>query len=187
MPTPNPVIFRQLHLFFASMMLLAFSAGSVMAQAPAPDPVASDFLNVYTTTSDKTIQLASAIPADTYDWRPAEGVRSVREAVLHIASGNYMLGSMIDAQIPEDINPGEMESSGMSKEEAISALKKSVEVIQDALSNMESEELEKKIDFYGNKVTKRQAIFIFGDHSAEHLGQLIAYGRMNGVVPPWSQ
>jgi len=23
-------------------------------------------------------------------------------------------------------------------------------------------------------------------HIAEHLGQMIAYARMNGVVPPWS-
>jgi len=24
-------------------------------------------------------------------------------------------------------------------------------------------------------------------HMAEHLGQAIAYSRMNGIVPPWSQ
>jgi hypothetical protein len=24
-------------------------------------------------------------------------------------------------------------------------------------------------------------------HANEHLGQMIAYARMNGVVPPWSK
>ena len=24
-------------------------------------------------------------------------------------------------------------------------------------------------------------------HNAEHLGQAIAYARMNGVVPPWTE
>ncbi len=24
-------------------------------------------------------------------------------------------------------------------------------------------------------------------HDNEHMGQLIAYGRMNGIVPPWSK
>ncbi|MDZ7689628.1 MAG: DinB family protein [Balneolaceae bacterium] len=151
------------------------------------DAVVSDFLNVYNFTSDKAVQLAGAIPEDAYDWRPAEGIRSVREAVLHIASANYFFGSMIGAEVPEGINPQEMEKSGMDKQQAIEALKESVSFIQDALTTMAAEEFEVQIDFFGNKVTKRQAMFVLGDHASEHLGQLIAYARMNNVVPPWSE
>jgi hypothetical protein len=25
------------------------------------------------------------------------------------------------------------------------------------------------------------------EHASEHLGQSIAYARMNGIVPPWSR
>src|SRR5688572_25338173 len=39
----------------------------------------------------KLVGLAEAIPADKWDWRPAEGVRSIREVFLHVASDNYLL------------------------------------------------------------------------------------------------
>ena len=37
----------------------------------------------------KIVDLAGAVPADKYTWRPAEGVRSVSEVFLHIAAANY--------------------------------------------------------------------------------------------------
>lgn len=94
---------------------------------------------------------------------------------------------MIGAEIPEGVDPQSLEKSEMSKEEAIAALKESVAYVQNFLDTMTEEELNTKIDFFGNEITKRQVMFILGDHAAEHLGQLIAYARMNGVVPPWSQ
>ena len=33
----------------------------------------------------RAVQLAEAIPADAYGWRPMEGVRSVSESVMHMA------------------------------------------------------------------------------------------------------
>ncbi|TRX50456.1 DinB family protein [Fulvivirga sp. M361] len=36
-------------------------------------------------------QLAEAIPEEKYDWRPAEGIRSAGEAVMHVAQANYWL------------------------------------------------------------------------------------------------
>ncbi|MDX1585562.1 MAG: DinB family protein [Balneolaceae bacterium] len=158
-----------------------------MAQSSSTDAMVTDFLNVYQTTTGKTSQLAGAIPADNYDWRPAEGIRSVREAILHVASGNYFFGSMLGFESPEGIDPRTLEQSGMSKDQAIATLEESVEYVKSGIQNMTAKDFETKIDFFGNEVTKRQAMFILGDHAAEHLGQLIAYARSNGVAPPWSQ
>lgn len=174
-----------------SLRVIAVSLVLIVAgtftNAKAQDAVVSDFLNVYSTSTDKIAQLADAMPEDSYDWRPQEGVRSVREAVLHVTAGNYFFASMLGMQLPEGVNPQTMEQSGMSKSEAITAMKESVMFIKKELPGMSSDELETKIDFFGNEVTKRQAMFVLGDHAAEHLGQLIAYARMNGVTPPWSQ
>lgn len=184
----NTKITTVFNLFTISLiLLLSCTFFSATAQDSMSGAVVTDFLNVYNTTTDKAAQLADAIPVEKYDWRPAKGIRSVRESVLHLASGNYFFGSMLGVAVPEGIDPRSMEQSGMSKEEAISALKESVAYIQDALNGMQEDELDAKVDFFGNEITKRQAIYILGDHAAEHLGQLIAYARMNEVVPPWSQ
>jgi len=146
-----------------------------------------DFFKVHGFTSDKVAQLAEAIPAEKYDWRPGEGVRSVKECILHLTSANYYMSSLLGSPIPEGIDTRDLEKSDITKEETISAYKKSVEHIQNAIKNLKSADFDTEVEFFGMKGTKRQVIFIAGDHVAEHLGQLIAYARVNGIVPPWSQ
>jgi uncharacterized damage-inducible protein DinB len=178
------------------LTMLALAACVLMLAAPvlvsaqnggSDDATVSDFLNIYNFTAGKVAQLAEAMPEDKFDWRPAEGIRSVKESVLHTASANYFFGSQLGATVPEGINPQQMEKTDMSKEEAITALKESLSFIQDALKNMKPEQMDEDLKLMGNNYSKRQVMFIIGDHVAEHLGQLIAYARMNGVAPPWSQ
>lgn len=171
----------------AILLLLCISMLTATATAQNTDAVLTDFLNVYTTATDKTAQLAGAIPEEKFDWRPAEGIRSVRESVLHVASGNYFFGSTIGAELPEGVDPQAIEQMKMSKEETIKTLNESVAFVKDFIPTMTQEQLDRKIDFFGNEMTQRQVLLILGDHAAEHLGQLIAYARMNEVVPPWSQ
>lgn len=169
------------------LLMLAFTSISASAQESNAKAVVSDFQNVFAFTIDKTGQLGSAIPEEKYDWRPSEGVRSIREVVLHIAGANYFFGSLLGAEIPEGVDPRSMEKSGMSRDQAVAALEESVTYIQDFLNTLNEEDLNTKIDFFGNEVTKREAIIAMGGHASEHLGQLIAYARMNEVTPPWSQ
>jgi len=177
--------------FSISLRVIAVSlvliVASTFTNAKAQEAVVTDFLNVYSMSTDKVAQLADAIPDGDYDWRPEEGVRSIREVVLHVAAANYFFASVLEIETPEGVDFQNMEQSGMSREEAIAALKESLTFIDNSLSEMSMKELETKIDFFGNEVTKRQAILAMGGHASEHLGQLIAYARMNGVTPPWSQ
>lgn len=174
----------------ASICLLMLTAIPTTAQnGTAPDnadAVISDFLNVYNFTAKKVGDLANAIPTDKYEWSPGEGVRSIKETVLHVASSNYFFGSQLGMEIPEGVDMQGMEKSDMSKEEAIKALKESVDFANKAVKNVPTEEMSAELNLFGQTFSKRQLIFILGDHVAEHLGQLIAYARMNEVTPPWS-
>ena len=42
------------------------------------------------------------------------------------------------------------------------------------------------VNFFGGQVTLAWLMMHTVAHAHEHLGQSIAYARMNGVVPPWS-
>lgn len=168
-------------------LFLLMTVIPVLAQENKESAFVKDFLKVHSFTSDKVAQLAGAMPAEKYDWRPAEGVRSVKEAILHIAGAHYYLASLIGTPVPEGIDPRNLEKSEEGKEKVISTLKQSVAHIQGAIKNIKGDAFNQEVEFFGTKGTKRQVVIIAGDHLAEHLGQLIAYARMNGVVPPWSQ
>lgn len=138
--------------------------------------------------SGQVISLAEAIPADKYDWRPQEGVRSVGEVLVHIASANYFFAMINGAQLPEGINPQEMEKTVTGKENIIAALTKSYDFIVEAGKETSDEALAEEITYpTGDKFSKRTNLMIASSHCAEHMGQLVAYARTNGITPPWSQ
>jgi hypothetical protein len=59
--------------------------------------------------------------------------------------------------------------------------------LRQALASVSPSDLQASVKFFGQDTTKQGAalMLIFDQH--EHLGQLIAYARSNGVVPPWSK
>ncbi len=51
---------------------------------------------------------------------------------------------------------------------------------------MSAADLEKRMSLFGMEMTWRNGLISILDHMHEHLGQSIAYARMDGVVPPWT-
>jgi len=43
------------------------------------------------------------------------------------------------------------------------------------------------VKLFGTDMTKQGALMHLLEDQHEHLGQSIAYARINGVVPPWSK
>lgn len=141
---------------------------------------------VLTGNQDQVIQLAEAFSEDQFDWRPSEGVNSVGEALLHVAGGNYFLASKMGFAPPEDVD---MMNLGKitGKENIIAALKKSNAFVLEKIAMVETASLSEEVDFGFTKMNKLGGLLAIMEHNGEHKGQLIAYARTNGVVPPWSR
>ncbi|MBI5474635.1 MAG: DinB family protein [Ignavibacteriae bacterium] len=140
----------------------------------------------------QVMQLENAIPQAKMSWRPAPGVRSIGEAYLHIATGNYFLAKFMGAQVPAAMNfasPAEAdkwERSITDKKEIAEQMKKSFDFLKETITAMTDESLEKKVDFFGQQMSVRSMWLTTLSHIHEHLGQSIAYARSNGIVPPWT-
>jgi len=135
---------------------------------------------------NRILQLAEAFPADKYDWRPSEGIRSVKETLLHVAQVNYM-GMMQMGFQPEE----EMDYMGLDKMEADKAktmevVKKSFEFVSKNILEIPESEYGQKVTFPLGEFSKRATLMLILEHGGEHKGQLIAYARMNDLTPPWS-
>lgn len=172
-----------------ALLLAACVAVPGQAQAPAAKVAGArgEFLNEYGVLESRLVQLAEATPAEKYTWRPAPGVRSIAEVFLHVAAANYNLPKAIGVPAPAGFNGKGYDTSTTDKAKIVAALKDSFAHVRTAVGNMPDADLEKQLDWFGGKNTYRGILLFMTRHCAEHLGQSIAYARMNGVTPPWSE
>ncbi len=139
--------------------------------------------------AEKVVGLAQAIPESSYDWRPGEGVRSVAQALMHVAGGNYGIISRTGAEIPEEVpeawyrNP----DSVTDKATIVQALNASFAFWWDAMEGISQENLAMQAPGAREGTTNLSNLMMAQTHLHEHLGQMIAYARSNGVAPPWSR
>lgn len=131
----------------------------------------------------KLVQLAEAIPQAKYDWAPSEGVRSVSQVLMHIASANHFFASRMGGDKPP-AEAREWEKTTATQKDAVMRLKASFTVIKDAVK---AADLSKATKVFGRDGTFGDFGLVAVGHCHEHLGQLIAYARSNGVTPPWSE
>lgn len=129
------------------------------------------------------VSLAEAIPAEKFEWRPAPGVRSVSELLMHTASGNYFFLRSMGVKAGEDM-PKNPEKTVVKKAEVLQWLKASFEAVEQSAPKIDKQ---KVVKFLNHDATCEGVLLRALSHANEHLGQLIAYARINGVAPPWSK
>ncbi len=174
---------------FVGIFLLIFIVSqSALSQDTDISGYQAEVLAVFDGAADRIVQLAEAVPEELYAWRPAEGVRSFREIFLHLANGNYMYPGFIGYDPPEWIERGMFDQSVTDKDEVIKVLQESIEYHRVFIGSISNDELENTIRWFGGRETTVRGVLLFiTRHTGEHLGQLIAYARMNDIVPPWSR
>lgn len=135
--------------------------------------------------SRQLLALAEATPAGKFSWRPAPGVRSIGEVYMHIAIANFYLVSMTGPREP-DVSVT-MEKTVTAKTDVIDWLRRSLDAVATARAHLKPDDLQRKVSIYGKVVTVDGMYLRIIVHANEHMGQSIAYARMNGIVPPWSR
>jgi uncharacterized damage-inducible protein DinB len=169
------------------LALVALATVPVAAQqASPPAGLRGEILAQFDEAAGKLEQLADAIPQDKFIWRPATGVRSVSEVLLHVAgSSQFMLGGV---GVPSTLKgENDLEHTTTDKAQVIAKLKEVNAAVRTALQALPDPDLDKTTRIYGQDMTYRAVYLMLESHVHEHLGQMIAYARSNGVVPPWSR
>lgn len=136
----------------------------------------------------KFVGLAETFPPDKYSWRPMDGVRSVSEVLMLIASEGY---GFAPTAFGGKAAMSREESSALSKvtdkTQVIDHLNKGFAHAKQTIEAIDPGTLVGKRSVFGReRSTPEVVLFVAGDMH-EHLGQLIAYARMNRLVPPWSK
>ena len=159
-----------------------------MHATPPSSGVRAELIRDLESLESKYTGLAAAMTGH-FGWRPAEGVRSVGEVFGHVAGANFMFPSFVGASMPEGMTMQDLQGLEGSGDEGriVAAMEHSFMHLRHAIANVPDGDLDAMTRMFGQEVTKRQALSTAVTHLHEHLGQAIAYARMNGVTPPWSR
>jgi uncharacterized damage-inducible protein DinB len=169
---------------FFVLLLLGFAARPMRAQS-APEGLWQGFDGEWRHVSSQLIALAEATPEEKFSWRPAPGVRSTSEVYMHIVFANFGLLAFTGPKKPADLKEG-MDKSITSKAEVISWLKRSLEAVKQSHLAVTPQDLQRKVHIYDRDTNVDGMYLRIIVHANEHMGQLVAYARMTGVIPPWS-
>lgn len=179
-------IVASLSFVFAGVALLAAPA---TAQTDGAG-LRQQYLEDLAAMESKFNELADAMPEGTYDWRPMEGVRSVSEVYMLIAAENWIIPSIYGAAEPEgmEVTPALWSELPQvtGKDEVLEHLAKSFAYAAEAIGSVPDAKMDETISFFGQDRTVQEALYLIMADMHEHLGQAIAYARMNEVVPPWT-
>ena len=174
-----------------------FGAAVPLAAQAVPDRASAveyrrQFLIDLDTLQTKLVALANAVPAEKYSWRPAEGVRSFGEVFMHIASEHYIFtpmsfGAPRSQVIPRGQDAFKKFEANSSKDSVLKYLTEGYAYTRASLAAVPDDSLVGKRKLFGRDYNVMETGIGMTADLHEHLGQLIAYARMNGITPPWSK
>lgn len=172
---------------FITILFLIIACQRAPSQDAAADNNFRDQFSQSFQYASRVLDLAKAMPAETYSWRPEEGVMSVEEVYTHIAHYNFLyLENQLDISSPDDIDLDNVESI-TGKEEVVAILERSINHVLETVKQMPDSKFSEETELYGRTVNGQAVLLQLVTHKSEHVGQSIAYARMNGIVPPWSR
>ncbi len=165
-------------------------SAAVLCAQTLPEGIWQGYDGEWRHVSAQLIALAEATPSEKFAWRPAAGVRSTSEVYMHIVIANFYLlsvtgGPKMPAELSDDSQKTEKKFT--SKAEVIDWLKRSLDAVKAAHLAAEPIDLARKVHIYDRDATVDGIYLRIIVHDNEHMGQLVAYARMTGVVPPWSK
>lgn len=166
-------------------VILAALTAATQAQT-APAGIWEGYDGEWAHTASQLISLAEATPAEKFAWRPAAGVRSTSEVYMHIVIADFWLLSVTGPKMPPDLTR-DAEKTVTTKPEVIAWLKRSLDAVKEAHLKETPQDLVRKVHVADRDSTVDWIYLRIIIHANEHMGQLIAYARMSGVVPPWSK
>jgi len=180
---------------FAFALVASLGAARAFAQSAAAAPAdktspsydmkAQSLLDL-DTQNKKIISLVEVLPQDKFAWRPSPDARSFAEVFLHVSGERYQILALGGATPPAGFDGKTYEKSTTDKAKIIEELKKSGDYTQATIGAMTNADFAKLLPKLGPEANAGDVVYILVADCHEHMGQVVAYARENGIVPPWT-
>ena len=182
-----PFLAAALAAVILSFPVHAQDAKKEAAVKPVDSP-SQAVLSAWNEIGRKLTAMAEDFPEDKYDYKPTPSQRSFAEQLLHAAGANYFFTNLtLGEKPPAEEDP--KRDKYKTKAEIAAFVKKS---FADGAAAIKAKGDKGMSDIVADPFEHQQVrisdmAYGFIEHSGEHYGQLVAYYRLSGLVPPESR
>ena len=144
----------------------------------------------YARLEGQLLQVAEAMPADEYSFRPTPQGRTFGEQLRHIGAVQWVVGAgLLDEDPPVDVGDGDTGPPSLTaKSEIIKYVLDSFAYLRYAIKACNGsnalEVIPHPFDPQNTRMERLALIVGYAGHGWEHYGQMVVYQRINGIVPP---
>ena len=166
---------------FVALILMTFvsAVGSLQAQSA---PLSAQAKADYTSIKNILLKSADKMPDEDYSFRTTPQVRTYGEMIAHITDAQMTLCGIAKGE-PQHSNAGKL----TSKADLSAALKASFDYCDPVYDSMTDTMGLQPVKMFGQDRTKLGVLFVNVTHDNEMYGQMVAYMRIKGIVPPSSE
>lgn len=164
------------------LLLLVVCTSAISAHAQFADSVKVYLIRDFTRAKAYTLDYLNTMPADKYNFKPQDSIRTFAQQMLHLADGNFGLASVATG-IPVPRRDLEKMPNPV-KDSVVAAVNASYDFIINGLVKTDPSTLltEAKMRNFGfSKLVWFNKVF---EHQTHHRGQATIYIRTAGYKPP---
>lgn len=165
------------------LLLLAICVPILQMKAQAVDALFLEAARKKLTSSkDYTLQVAALMPAEYYQFQPAEYEMNFGEQLLHLSAN---LGWLSSSYLTNEQNPVQKADMRiLQKDSIIAVVTRTYDYALQALNRFPPNQLKENVTFFAGPMNKLQIINLINDHQTHHRGQLMVYLRLKKITPP---
>lgn len=138
---------------------------------------AKEALNTWDRMSEMLLKSVDKMPAKHFNYSPIEPLADFAKLVNHTSGANFMFAATVKLENPK------IKVNGTTKDIVMKDLEKSFKFIRNGIAQLNSSELNEKINWFGRDMTRLNAILTMTDHIQREYGKIITYLRLKGVAP----
>jgi uncharacterized damage-inducible protein DinB len=175
------------------LLLLSGCVLSAGAQNTTGELLKQQFINDWQRAKQYTQEYLDAMPADKYNFRPIDSVRTFAEQMLHFALSNtgmaFIATGYKNAVSPVFFDPAfGTSASAKSKDSVVYYVNTSYQFMIDAITSLDVSKMNEAVSWNmpGGKRTGTRTVWILKafEHQTHHRGQCTVYLRTAGIKPP---
>lgn len=166
---------------FCMLAFVTIIAGAVSLNAQS-NPISADAKQGYMSIKNILLKSADKMPEENYSFRTTPQVRTYGEMIAHIADVQTALCAMAKGEQKKGTAAGKT-----SKADLVAALKASFDSCDPVYDSMTDAAGAQTVKMFGHDTTKLGVLNFNIAHDNEMYGQMVAYMRIKGIVPPSSE
>jgi uncharacterized damage-inducible protein DinB len=144
-------------------------------------PDAGRFVRNWNRIHKETSRVIRSAPDDKLEWRPKEGMFTLRELIGHMPQAELVLARSALAGSTQKLR---FDFSNRAANEIADMFDSQHDQLLGEVSKLTADQLTEEVEFHGKRMRRSVLLWGMTEHEIHHRGQLYTYFRLAGIEAP---